>query len=642
MGHTATYALPNFCTMEDEIDAFLNSEMQKDSFRYRMLLHDGRAVCRWVRRFRDHEDKLVEFLKDVGPVKRKEARMVVTGALKYFYASEEQAKERLPEILRAMRVRKLPVPGRCISPSVDRDIYMSVMKGIEQEYWDPQNPPVLFNFSDPEVIKEKSRQWSEDRSKCRDPVHTRDAGLVLVANIPRTLWSSEFCIGKIVPLKSGDRPSGPVYTWNPNLLTAYNRHEFMLIRYILWLVPELLYQLYLPIESYKTLVHLAAAEDRTDILYYCRELGYDLSYHNPLVCDPIHIAGKESRKVLERYGAVFNQYDEKGRSWLHKAPLVPVKEARRNAIWAILIHGEDLTRRDSEGKFWLQWAIHRLLDKPHKLAKVKKLYELVTDAIKCSKSPIYDETPIRELAKLNLWDLQRAFDVCVRSGDLDKAKCCLALGCSTNGLLRDGTLPLAYCIRQSDPKYDDFAVMLVANYADTNARESDGANVFRVACIHHKFEAAEELLKQGADPLLLARDGLTVLHWAYQKKDLECLEFCLTHCDVNCRDKDGVNITFRAFLDRDDALAERLQDKYGGDIQCQLDGKSLAHLAVDQGDFGRIPYLIARHIDLELKNKEERTSSRQIFPAVSDFKSRLCGAASCLLDFREKRLLAHC
>ena len=86
----------------------------------------GRSA-RCVRRFRDHEDKLVEFLKEVGPVKRKEARMAVTGALK-FYDSEAQAKERL-EILSAMRVyvRKLPVSGRFISPSVDIDIYMSVM-----------------------------------------------------------------------------------------------------------------------------------------------------------------------------------------------------------------------------------------------------------------------------------------------------------------------------------------------------------------------------------------------------------------------------------------------------------------------------------------------------------------------------------
>lgn len=44
-----------------------------------------------------------------------------------------------------------------------------------------------------------------------------------------------------------------------------------------------------------------------------------------------------------------------------------------------------------------------------------------------------------------------------------------------------------------------------------------------------------------------------------------------------------------------------------GDIQCQLDGKSLAHLAFDQVEFRRIPCLIARHIASELKNKEART-----------------------------------
>ena len=97
------------------------------------------------------------------------------------------------------------------------------------------------------------------------------------------------------------------------------------------------------------------------------------------------------------------------------------------------------------------------------------------------------------------------------------------------------------------------------------------------------------------------------MHWAYQAKDFEVLDFVLTRGDANYPNKDGVNITFIAFLDRDDSMAERLQDKYGGNINCQLNGQSLAHLAFEQGDFGRISYLIARHIDLELKNQQGRT-----------------------------------
>ena len=182
MGHEASGQHKDGYKDELELKRFLTSRMSRESLDYRLLLHAAYQVFSNLKLFKDHEGYLALYLRDLGPIRRKEARKVVTSALKYFYASEEEAKEGLPMILKAMRIRRLPVPGRCVSPSVDKNIYMKVMKGIKQNYWDPENPPILFNFSDPEVMKEKSRQWNEDRSMCRDPVHTWDALCVLWAH----------------------------------------------------------------------------------------------------------------------------------------------------------------------------------------------------------------------------------------------------------------------------------------------------------------------------------------------------------------------------------------------------------------------------------------------------------------------------
>ena len=367
MGHEASGQHKDGYKDELELKRFLKNEMSRESLDYRLLLHAAYHVFSDLKRFQGHEDKLADYLKDIGPIRRKEARKVVTSALKYCYASEEEAKERLPMILKAMRIRRLPVPGRCVSPSVDRTIYMKVMKGIKQNYWDPENPPVLFNFSDPEVMKEKSRQWNEDRSMCRDPVHTWDARCVLRAHPIDTKNVKNY-----VPLKSGDRPAAPLGLWNPNLAHAILKKKFMLIRYILWCVPEMIY---LQIDGFKTLVHLAAERGYNDILYHCHELGYDLGQHIG-ICDPIHIACDASKPVLQRFGAVWNRHTENGWSWLHDAADGDDKDAQEVAIWAILIHGEDVTKPDSEGRFWLQYALYDTEEKRRCNAWIRKLLVL--------------------------------------------------------------------------------------------------------------------------------------------------------------------------------------------------------------------------------------------------------------------------
>lgn len=615
MGHVATYVCPDPYNAAEEVKVFITSGMSRQTIRYRMLLHGARLVIPHMREFRGHMDKLCQYLQDLGPIKRKEARRFVAGVLESCFDSSEEAKEGLAMILRAMRIAQLPSTTRCISPSLDRSIYMGIMRGIPQKFWDPENPPILFTFSDPEVIKERMAQWNENRSHCCDPIHTKDAGCVLLGNPVSRFWEGKFQGIEYVELKSGPRPAGPIHRWDPDVFPAVVNREYPLLRYILWLVPELIL---LPRErDNMTIVHIAAQDGDTKRLRMYRDMGYDFSKHTNCVWDPIHVARSDCRSLLLEWGAVFNAYDEKGESWLHEALRCGNHKIFVRMAEVLLKNGEDVRRTDVKGTFWLQTVFHEMKHTEEFIEMRAKFHRIVAR----DEKGIYDDQ-MRRIAGLEIKEMVSELEPAVKNADVEWLRDILALGINPNVNFRSGFMPLAYCVQQSGPKFDACAAMLAANRADPNMRQTNGSTPYRVACINHNFKAAEALLAQGADPTVLAYDGRAAIHCALENSDLECLEFCLSHTDVNLPNKEGVNITFMAFLKRDDALGERLQDKYGGHIRCQdRNGNTLAHLAFQQGDYGRVNYLITRGVDLDARNKKGKTV---LMEAVAKSELGLC------------------
>lgn len=566
-----------------------------------MLLHGARLVTPHMREFRGHMDKLCQYLQDLGPIKQKEARRFVTGVLESCFDSSEEAKEGLTMMLRAMRIAQLPSTTRCISPSLDRSIYMGIMRGIPQTFWDPQNPPILFNFSDPEVIKQRVAQLNENRSHCCDPIHTKDAGCVLLANSVRNFWEGQFQGIEYVELKAGPRPAGPIHQWDPNAFDAVIDKKYELLRYILWLVPELIL---LPRTcDNMTIVHLAARNGDTKRLRMYHDMGYDFSKHTNCVWDPIHVAASNCQNLLLQWGAAFNAYDENGESYLHEALRCGNHKIFVGMAEAILGSGEDVRRANVKGTFWLQAVFHEMKHDEEFYSMLEEFHRIVAR----DEKGIYDDE-MKRIAGLKIQEMVGELEQAVQRGDVERVRDILALGITPNVRFRSGLMPLAYCVQKSGANFDACAAMLAANFADPNLRQTNGYTPFRVACMNHNFKAAEALLAQGADPTVLANDGRAAIHYAFENDDLECLEFCLAHTDVNLPNKEGVNITFMAFLKRDDALGERLQDKYGGHIRCQDKlGNTLAHLAFREGDYGRISYLITRGVDLNVINKAGKT-----------------------------------
>ena len=586
MGHKASLPRTQY-NISDEIKAFVSGETTRTSMRYRMLLHAARGVFDNMEGF-DDIDMLCQYLTDLGPMKVKEVKRVATDIIERSQ-SEAEAKEKLIKVLTAARISMPPVWGRCLSPSLDRSLYLSVLKGVPSRFWDPQNPPLLFKFGDPEVIQARAAQLKEDRSDCCDPNHVRDALYVVLSNRVWTFWANGRDTPYVPRKTPRRRPTGPVHEWSPNLYLAFRDNNVMRAEYILWLVPELVN---MPVSSTNTgtLLNVAAESCPPEMIQRLHELGADFNVPDGSGALPIHDANPENQRLLEKLGYPYNTFNEDGESCLHWGV------GNKKVLQAILVHGEDLTKPNSKGTFWLPWAKRRFY---------RDDFRQVCQYIMQSTNPIYRDTHIREIleSKNPLSEFKKA----IEDGDVEMIKVYLAAGMDANSRMRNGEPILNYCIQKCTPEYNEIVRMLLANYASPHLINPQTPTPFWTACVNHNFVAAECLLSYNAVTEGPGVDGWTILQWSYDEKDYEVLAFCVEHVNVNCKDKDGLNLTFHAFANRDDAMAERLQDN-GGDIQCQdKSGNSLAHLACFEGDHGRISYLISRKIDLELKNKKGRT-----------------------------------
>lgn len=177
----------------------------------------------------------------------------------------------------------------------------------------------------------------------------------------------------------------------------------------------------------------------------------------------------------------------------------------------------------------------------------------------------------------------------------------LAFGALIDQPRKDGRTNLMVCAERGDI---DLAKMLLANLSNPLIVNAQGENLFRVAVMNKHWEFAKMAQSLGVDIDMAAHDEDTVLHWAYKNKREDAVKFCLeAGCNPNLLNADERTVQFMAFVQKDDVIAELIQDKYNGDITVLDKNKnSLAHIAVMNGDLERLKYLLARGIPREITN----------------------------------------
>ena len=139
----------------------------------------------------------------------------------------------------------------------------------------------------------------------------------------------------------------------------------------------------------------------------------------------------------------------------------------------------------------------------------------------------------------------------------------------------------------------------------------------------------------------------TLMHNVYRRKITKIFDFVLeAGASPNVKNGNCQTVTYIAFLTRDDEIAEKLQDKYKGDINAQ-DGQqfSLAHHALAANDLQRIEYLSGRHINMDLRNNKGHSVLMMSFFTEVNFKTWSFliekGASINTVDFNNNSMLHH-
>ncbi|OCT97186.1 hypothetical protein XELAEV_18009414mg [Xenopus laevis] len=120
-----------------------------------------------------------------------------------------------------------------------------------------------------------------------------------------------------------------------------------------------------------------------------------------------------------------------------------------------------------------------------------------------------------------------------------------------------------------------------------NVRNDLYQTPLHLAVITQQADTVQDIFKAGGDPLLLDRDGNSVLHLACKAEDASTLSILLKHKQmlgiINLPNNDGLNPVHVAVL-ANCMLCLRLLISAGADVnaQEQKSGKSALHLAVEQ------------------------------------------------------------
>ena len=601
-GAQKQYGATQLKFLNDEIEELALGHTVEGTPRFAVMLAAFRALATCPNFYKLEVPILCRYLDALGPMKIKEVRTVVAGVLRFATTSKEDAIMKLTSVLIAMRVLVSKNKQICVSPSVDPNIYKKVLKGPFETPWKSDWPGPshsLFDFTSAATIAERKRQEKEDRSNMPDPVHTREAAHVVVNNDVFMIWKYG---GQVKPRKMDKRPARPI-SWEANITKSVEKDEVKSFLYNMWLLPELIN---LPSQGkLDTLAHTAVRHSREEIISLLSQLGCDFHRTNSEGLLPIHLAVKEEIvTALVNAGCDINARTTTGENLLE----IRSKAWDKAVIERLLQLGANILEPNPKGAYWMQWVIH---NKFYGSLGYDGFQNMVRYIVRDNTTAVYNNNEIyKEIIMKDIGACAQTdaadFHASVTQRNIPRIHVLVALGVLIDARRERGLTNLMLCAENGDL---EIANILVRNFADTNLKNEYGENLFRIAARFGHWDLARLVKRYKSDINALANDGMTVLHMSYAHNLQELFMFCLNErCSPNVRDAQGLSVQFIAFLKRDDATAEMIQDKYQGDINLQdNDCNTLGHLAVQQRDETRVEYLLSRGLGLEIKNKMERT-----------------------------------
>ncbi|KAK8834253.1 Transient receptor putative cation channel subfamily A member 1 [Tritrichomonas musculus] len=597
----------NASITNDTIQQITNQQIQqiKDEtispLSFQFFLNNFYFVSRYEKFYTDLPlNKQLFVLEKVGPLTKEECSVVVENYCKNA-ESEEGLASSLQQISRKM-ICQTRVQGSdedvFIPVGLDQKLWKSIMqKRYETKYGNFKMNKSFVDWSDNEITKDRDIFLGEMQTQLQKVDHTKDLSLLIQNNTIDTLWTKNINQEENPEIKKN--VSKPFF-WEMNIHDAAFKGKKSSVEYNLSLIPQMLN---LPDYKDNTPVHYAAMGNQKSMLIYLKDIGADFTLLNSDGLLPIHlISNKSVITTMKDLGLDINERNAAGESLLD----IKTRFFDKSMIKSMLALGINILEPNPKGAFWIQTALHK--EYYAGAMKEEKFVNFVRKQLISNKNapwnddPIYQEIIARK-DRTHVKEDQEDLHLSVLAQDIPRINVLLALGTKADEVLETGSTNLYICAKKG---LTESARVLSQNYCNTNFTNSQHENTFWVAAINEHFDTALVLRDNGADMNMVDVNNETILHNVYRRKITNIFNFLLeAGASPNVKNGKCQTVTFIAFLNRDDEIAEMLQDKYKGDINAQ-DHKfnSLVHLAFIQKDFQRIEYLSKRHINMDLKNNK--------------------------------------
>lgn len=586
---------------------------------YQIFLNNFYFVSRYNKFYTELPlDKQLLIIEQVGALNKNECIIVVENFCKNADC-EENLVSTLLQVSRKM-VCKTKLKGYdeevCIPISLSQELWKSIIcKKYQTSFGKFKMNPKEINWDDNEIAASRDVFVNESQNEIQQVLHSKDLSLLISSNPIHNLWQKETNQEEI----SSDirqNVSKP-FRWEPSIHHAAYKGKKSSVEYNLSLLPQILN---LADDKNNTPVHYAALGNQKNMLIYLRDIGANFKLPNSDGFLPIHLISKKSvAATMNELGVNINERNADGETLLD----IKTREFDKTMIKTMIALGVNILEPNPDGSFWIQKTMHNEYYKSS--MDEKKFINFVRTQLINNKKGIWNYNPIYEQIiqrkdKTHVEEDIADLNESVLKQDIPRISVLLAIGTKADEKLKTGETNLYLCSKRG---LTNSARILAQNFCDTNFTNSQHENTFWVAAINEHFDTALVLRDCGANMDIIDANNETLMHNVYRRKITKIFDFILeAGASPNVKNGKCQTVTYIAFLNRDDEVAEMLQDKYKGDINAQdHQMNSLVHHAFNQGDLQRIEYLANRHINMNLRNNKGHSVLMEAFFAEINFKT---------------------
>lgn len=452
----------------------------------------------------------------------------------------------------------------------------------------------LFNFQSDRMLRIRYNQ-EKFTSPPRFP-HSDDLCLVICNNSLEHIYGQLIKPDTNVPIFDTDI-ARPASDWNPDICASIRLGNIKSIQYNIFVLPLLR-----KISFYKgnSLVHIAIMHNQLQII----DLLYKL-----IEKQPIHTAkNKETIEKLVKCGCSFYDVNKSGQNLIDTMS-DPFNE---NAFRYFFKYGFDIFKPNKNGCYWAQNIIrfarfYRNDDKENYYRFRKFLYQVLIN----NDLPIYKNNQnLQNILKKN--EINETNDInslrkAVIDRDINLIKTYLAIGFPADFKDENNITNLMIASQNGDIELVD---LFIHNYCSVIAENNNGENSFWISAWNNHFDVSTLIInKCDIQRIVYLKSDQTILHAAYDNKKEELMFYLLDiGISPNFSTDKRESVIFKAFLNRDNKIAEIMQDDYKGEINNRnKNNESLGHIAIQQNDIKWLEYLLDRKLLVYLRDCKSQT-----------------------------------